>query len=73
MLTPIFEELAEQFKGDTAIKFAKVNTDEEPDLAALFKIRGIPTVKFFKNGKEVHQIVGAVPKSTLLESINKYL
>ena len=73
MLGPIFEELAAQFKEDTAIKFAKVNTDEAQDLAARFGIRGIPTVKFFKNGQMVDQFVGAAPKTTFLEIINKYL
>ena len=72
MLGPVFEELAEDNASDKTIKFVKVNTDEEPDLAKRFQIRGIPTIKFIKNGKEVDQQVGAVPKEVIKEFISKH-
>lgn len=73
MLGPIFEELAGEYGENTAVKFVKVNTDEDPELARKFQIRGIPTMKFIKNGKEVDQQVGAVPKEVILELISKHL
>jgi thioredoxin 1 len=68
---PIVEELATEFDGKAT--FAKVNTDENPDLASRFGIRGIPTLIFFKNGKNVDQLVGAVPKAQLVEKLNALL
>jgi thioredoxin 1 len=68
---PIVEELATEFEGKAT--FAKVNTDENPDLASRFNIRGIPTLMFFKNGKNVDQLVGAVPKAQLVEKLNSLL
>ncbi len=73
MVGPIFEELSAEFSGNTQVKFAKVNTDEASDIAARFKIRGIPTIKLFKAGKEVEQFVGAAPKDTYRDMINKHL
>ena len=73
MLGPIFEELAEEYANNASIKFAKINTDEDPELARKFRIRGIPTIKFIKNGKEVDQQVGAVPKEVIKEFISKHI
>ncbi len=74
MIAPIFEELAEKdFAGNAQVKFGKVNVDEQQELAARFKIRGIPTIKVFKGGREVDQFVGAAPKTTLLDLINRHL
>ncbi len=74
MVAPVLEELAEKdFKGDARIKFGKINVDEEQELATRFKIRGIPTIKIFKNGQEVEQFVGAAPKTTYLDIIKRHL
>lgn len=73
MLGPIFEELASDFSEDENIKFVKVNTDENPEIARKFQIRGIPTIKFIKGGKEVDQQVGAVPKEVIKEFISKHV
>ncbi|MGI6394718.1 MAG: thioredoxin [bacterium] len=73
MLGPIFEELASEYAENANIKFVKVNTDESPDIAQKFMIRGIPTIKFIKNGKEVDQQVGVVPKEVLAGFISKHL
>lgn len=73
MLGPLFEELATENAGNPKIKFAKVNTDENQELAVRFKVRGIPTIKFVKNGQEVDQFVGAAPKPTYVELIKKHL
>lgn len=71
MVSPTVEELAKEYKGKA--KFVKVNTDENPDLASRYKIRGIPTLMFLKNGKVVDQIVGAVPKTHLKAKLESLL
>ncbi|MBI4843828.1 MAG: thioredoxin [Nitrospirae bacterium] len=71
IIGPIVEELANEYKGKAV--FGKINTDENPDLASRFNIRGIPTLMFFKNGKSVDQLVGAVPKSQLVSRIDSHL
>ena len=67
MLSPIIEELAEELTSNIA--FGKLNIDENARIAERFRITAIPTVLFFKNGKRVDTLIGAVPKSTLKEKI----
>ena len=57
MIAPIIEELAEDFEGKATI--AKVNTDEEQNVAVKYGIRSIPTLLIFKDGEVVDQMVGA--------------
>lgn len=71
MIAPVVEELAKEYTGK--IKVAKLNTDESPEIAGRYKIMGIPTIIFFKNGQVVEQIVGAVPKSQLKSKIDSLL
>lgn len=71
MVAPTVEELAKEYAGK--IKVAKLNTDENPDVASRYKIMGIPTIMFFKNGQIVDQIVGAVPKNQLKSKIDSLL
>ena len=63
MVGPIIEEIAAE-RPD--IKVAKVNVDEQPDLAGQFGVMSIPTLVVMKQGKVVSQSVGARPKSTIL-------
>lgn len=60
MLGPVIEELAEEADGYVV---GKVNVDEEPELAAQFGVRTIPTVILFQDGKAVKQSVGVQPKA----------
>jgi thioredoxin 1 len=71
IVAPVVEELAQEYAGK--VNFAKVNTDENPDIASRFNIRGIPTLIFFKDGKVLDQIVGAVPKAQLKSKIDSFL
>ncbi|MBI5057581.1 MAG: thioredoxin [Nitrospirae bacterium] len=71
IIAPVVEELAKEYTGKVA--FAKVNTDENPDLASRYNIRGIPTLIFFKNGKMLDQVVGAVPKGQLKSKIDSLM
>ncbi|HDD35965.1 MAG TPA: thioredoxin [Archaeoglobus veneficus] len=69
MIAPIIEELAKEYAGK--VVFAKLNTDENIEIAQRFAISAIPTIIFFKNGKAVDQIVGALPKAELKRWIEK--
>ncbi len=71
MVSPTIEELSKEYIGKA--KFFKVNTDENPDLASRYKIRGIPTLMFFKDGQVVEQIIGAVPKAHLKAKLDSLL
>ncbi len=63
MIAPVVEELAKEYAGK--VVFGKLNTDENPTIAARYGISAIPTMIFFKKGKPVDQVVGALPKSEL--------
>ena len=67
MVAPVVEELAQEYDGK--LKVAKVNVDDNPQLAIKFGIRGIPTLLFFKNGEVAEQVVGFVPKPVLAEKV----
>ena len=70
-LTPIIKELEIEFKDKAVI--AKVNVDEEPQIASSLSIRAMPTIIFFKNGVEIERLVGMSSKSTYSNKINYYL
>jgi putative thioredoxin len=61
VLKPILEKLAAEYGG--RFKLAKINSDENQDVAAAFGVRSIPDVMAFKNGKPVSHFLGAVPES----------
>jgi thioredoxin 1 len=71
MIAPSVEELAKEYAGK--VKVGKLNTDENSDIASKYKIMGIPTIMFFKDGQKVDQIVGAVPKPQLKAKIDALL
>ena len=63
MVGPVVEEIARE-RSD--IKVCKVNVDEQPELAGQFGVMSIPTLVVMKNGKIIHQSVGARPKNAIL-------
>lgn len=69
MLGPIVEQLAEDHKD---VIVAKVNVDENQELAATFQVSSIPVVFFIKDGKIVDRIVGANPASVYQEKIAEH-
>ena len=71
MVAPVVEEIAEQYEGQ--VKAVKLNTDENPQVASQYGIRSIPTLMIFKGGQRVDMVVGAVPKTTLANTLEKYL
>lgn len=68
MITPILEELAEQFTGRA--KVGKLNIDDYADLASQYQIQAIPTLLLFKDGRVVDQVVGVVPLEVLVDKLN---
>ncbi|MDW8060976.1 MAG: thioredoxin [Thermomicrobium sp.] len=71
MIAPILEEIAEEKVGK--LKVAKVNVDENMQVAMQHGISSIPTLILYKNGKPVERIIGAMPKQRLLQQIEKHL
>jgi thioredoxin 1 len=71
MVAPVVDEIAEQYDGK--VKVVKLNTDENPNIASQYGIRSIPTLMIFKGGQRVDMVVGAVPKTTLANTLEKYL
>ena len=67
MIAPSLEEIATEM-GD-AVKITKLNVDENPELAAQYGVRSIPTLMLFKGGEPASMQVGARPKSALSEWI----
>jgi thioredoxin 1 len=65
MLAPILEEVAE----DTGLKIAKIDVDENPDLARQFGIMSIPTLMVFKDGQLVNKAIGLIPKENILDLV----
>lgn len=68
-VAPIMEQLADEYEG--RVKVAKVNVDEESDLAGQFRIMSIPTVILFKEGQLSGKIIGSRPKEDFVALINK--
>lgn len=66
MLLPVIEELAAEVND---AKICKVNVDEQPDLAARFRVMSIPTLIVFKNGQAVQTVVGVQSKQKLLDML----
>ncbi|MEB3160533.1 MAG: thioredoxin [Synechocystis sp.] len=71
MVAPVVDEIAQQYID--RLKVVKLNTDENPNTASQYGIRSIPTLMIFKGGQRVDMVVGAVPKTTLASTIEKYL
>ena len=71
MISPVLEELDAEY-GDK-LTVAKVNVDNEPDLAMRFNVTGIPLVGVFQGGELVKQLVGARPKASYVEELAEYL
>jgi putative thioredoxin len=71
VLTPILTSLAEEFQGKFLL--AKLNTEEEQEIAAQFGIRSIPTVKVFRDGQPVDEFMGALPEGAVREFLDRHV
>ena len=70
-LAPTIAQVAEQYEGQVVV--GKCDVEENDDIAIDFGVRSIPTVIFFKDGKEVDRVVGAVAKPKLEEKFQALL
>ncbi len=68
-IAPAVDELAKEYKGK--LKVAKLDIDNHQQVPQQYGIRSIPTLLLFKGGRVVDTIIGAVPKSKLVESVKK--
>ena len=70
-VAPVLEEISNQYADK--FRVAKVNVDENPELASKYGIRSIPTMILFKDGKEIDNIIGALPKEAIINFVNENL
>ncbi|ONK71358.1 uncharacterized protein A4U43_C04F7680 [Asparagus officinalis] len=71
LILPVIGKLSKTYEGK--LECYKLNTDENPDIATQYGIRSIPTIMIFKNGEKKDAVIGAVPESTLITSIEKFV
>ena len=71
LIGPVVEQLARQYAG--RMKVGKLNTDENPRIAAQYGIMSIPTLMLFKGGQVVERLVGALPRPKIEERIISHL
>ena len=71
MVAPVLDQIAAEHEGK--IRIVKVNVDEEPALAAQYRITSIPAMKVFKNGEEVRELIGAMPKPMIEQQLEGIL
>lgn len=71
LIAPHIDALSSEYEGK--VKVFKVNVDEEHEIAEKYEIMSIPTLLFFKGGKMVDQVIGAVPKATIAGKLETLL
>ncbi len=71
MLDPIVQQLVKDWEGK--VKVAKLDVDDNPNLAMEYNVMGVPTLILFKNGKPVERVTGYQPKDRLLKKFTPYL
>ncbi len=71
MIAPFIEQFADEYAG--RVTFVKLDVDDNPRTAMQYRIQGIPTLLFFKDGKHVDTQVGALPKPALKKRVDDLL
>ena len=71
IIAPVVEELASEYEGK--IKVGKLDVDENQESSIKYGVRSIPTLLIFKDGKVKDTIIGAVPKSQIVQKLNSAL
>jgi thioredoxin 1 len=70
-IAPVVEEIANEYQGK--LKVVKVDVDSNPETSMKFNIRSIPTLMIFKGGNVVEQLIGAMPKRSLMDKLLPHL
>ena len=70
MIAPILEQLSVEYEGK--VRVAKLDVDTNQKTSMRFNVRSIPTLLFFKDGKVVDQVIGAVPKAALVAKFQQH-
>jgi thioredoxin 1 len=70
-LAPILEEVEAELASK--VKFTKINTDENIDMAKQYQVSGLPTLMVFKKGEAVERLVGLMPKSSIITNVEKHI
>ena len=70
-LAPLLEEVEAEL--NSKVKFAKINTDENIEMAKKYQVSGLPTLMVFKDGQAVERLVGLMPKSSIITNIEKHI
>jgi len=68
MMSPVLNETADELDGKASI--CKLNVEQFPHMASKFKVKGIPTMILFRNGKEIDRFIGVKTKDFLIKQIN---
>jgi len=71
MIAPLVEKMTKEYQDK--VKVGRLNVDENPDIAAKYGIRGIPTLLFFKNGQVVDRVVGVTPEHIMSEKLKNLI
>jgi len=71
VIAPILEDLAKEYDGKA--KIGKLNVDENREMASNYGIHSIPTLLFFKDGKKVEEVIGAITRAALKAKIERWL
>lgn len=71
MVTPVVNELSEQYDGQ--IKVFSLDVDENPSVASQYGIKSVPTIMIYRNGQKIDMVVGAVAKTTLVKTLNRWI
>lgn len=68
---PLLEEVEKELASN--VKFTKINTDNNIEMAKKYQVSGLPTLMIFKNGEPAERMVGLMPKSSIITNIEKYI
>ena len=71
MISPVLEEIAEEHQGKVTI--AKLNVDENPEIAMRYGVMSIPTLALFVGGVEKKRLIGAMPKRNILTELSEFI